>query len=78
MFTLFFTKENVVDYATAKTSDTKQFSVYFARMIAEGFYLPPSQFEAAFISSVHTTSDIRKTVDAMRRALEIRSLHEST
>ncbi len=70
MFTLFFTKAEVVDYATAATSDTKRFSHYFARMIEEGIYLPPSQFEAAFISSAHTPADIRKTVAAIERALE--------
>jgi glutamate-1-semialdehyde 2,1-aminomutase len=69
MFTLFFTSTNVVDYATAKSSDTKKFSRYFGEMLERGIYLAPSQFEAAFISSAHTTSDIDKTIAAADESL---------
>ena len=76
MFTLFFTKEKVIDYATAKTSDTKKFAAYFNLMLERGIYLAPSQFEAAFMSMAHTGVDIKKTLDAAEESLkEIFSSH---
>ncbi|MDE3057390.1 MAG: glutamate-1-semialdehyde 2,1-aminomutase [Bacteroidota bacterium] len=69
MFTLFFTEKNVVDYETAKTSDTKKFAVYFNEMLDRGIYLAPSQFEAAFMSDAHTDEDIERTIDAAERSL---------
>ncbi len=62
MFTLFFTNEKVTDYDSAKTSDTQKFSKYFNEMLNAGIYLPPSQFEACFISAVHTKKDLDKTI----------------
>ena len=70
MFTLFFTQQEVVDYDSAKTSDTKLFSGYFKEMLEKGIYLPPSQFEAAFISVAHTESDIEKTIVANEKSLK--------
>jgi glutamate-1-semialdehyde 2,1-aminomutase len=69
MFTVFFTDKQVTDFATASSSDTKKFSSYFGSMLEQGIYLPPSQFEAAFISFAHTRNDIEKTVSAMEVAL---------
>jgi len=69
MFTLFFTKEQVTDYDTAKTSDTKKFSAYFSSMLDQGVYLAPSQFEAAFMSTSHSPLDIERTLDASHKAL---------
>lgn len=69
MFTLFFTQKRVIDYETAKTSDTKKFAAYFSSMLEQGIYLAPSQFEAAFISIAHSTSDIDRTIEAAGRAL---------
>jgi len=69
MFTLFFTKEKVVDYETAKTSDTKIFASYFSSMLDQGIYLAPSQFEAAFISTAHSDADIERTMNAAETAL---------
>jgi glutamate-1-semialdehyde 2,1-aminomutase len=72
MITLFFTDKTVVDYDTASTSDTKRFGVYFRSMLEQGIYLPPSQFEAAFVSYAHTDKDIELTINAaevgMRKA----------
>jgi glutamate-1-semialdehyde 2,1-aminomutase len=68
MFTLFFTGTPVTDFATASTSDTAMFGRYFQAMLARGIYLPPSQYEAAFLSSAHTAADVRATVDAARQA----------
>lgn len=69
MFTLFFTEAEVVDYSSAKTSDTKAFASYYHAMLKQGVYLPPSQFEAAFLSTAHTEREIEKTVRAFRTAL---------
>ena len=69
MFTLFFTKERVVDYETAKTSDTKKFAAYFSSMLDQGIYLAPSQFEAAFMSAAHSDKDIDRTIRAAEKAL---------
>ena len=70
MFTLFFTEQKVVDYDTAKTSDTKKFGKYFGKMLEQGIYLPPSQFEAAFISTAHSAKDIDTTIKANYEALK--------
>lgn len=70
MFTLFFTNEKVFDFDTAKTSDTKLFVEYFNRMLESGIYLPPSQFEACFVSAAHTREDFDKTLEANRSALK--------
>jgi glutamate-1-semialdehyde 2,1-aminomutase len=69
MFTLFFTKEKVVDYETAKKSDTKKFALYFSSMLDQGIYLAPSQFEAAFMSAAHSNKDIELTISAAEKAL---------
>lgn len=69
MFTLFFTKEKVIDYETAKTSDTKRFALYFSSMLQQGIYLAPSQFEAAFMSGAHSDEDIERTINAAKKAL---------
>jgi glutamate-1-semialdehyde 2,1-aminomutase len=69
MFTLFFTDRAVTDYESAKSSDTGKFSIYFNSMLEQGIYLPPSQFEAAFLSLAHTPADIKKTLRANLKAL---------
>lgn len=66
---LFFTGEAVVDYASAKTSDTAAFSRYFLGMLNEGIHLAPSQFEAMFLSAAHSDGDIARTLDAAGRIL---------
>ena len=71
MITPFFTSERVRDFQTAVTSDTARFGVFFREMLSRGIYLPPSQFEAWFISGAHTARDIDKTVAAARDAMKI-------
>lgn len=71
MITLFFTKDSVYDYETAKKSDTKKYAEYFKSMLNQGIYLPPSQFEAFFISYAHTDADIDKTIQANKKALKV-------
>jgi glutamate-1-semialdehyde 2,1-aminomutase len=70
MFTLFFTAGPVRDYRTAKTSDTKRFAQFFIEMMEQGIYLPPSQFEAWFISLAHTQKDLDQTVEACDAAFK--------
>lgn len=69
MFCTYFTDTEVVDYKTAKTSDTQKFSRFFMGMLNRGINLAPSQFEAGFISLAHTKSDIDKTIDAAYKAM---------
>jgi len=69
MFTLFFATGKVIDYETAKKSDTKKFAAYFGSMLEQGIYLAPSQFEAAFMSAAHSDDDIEKTIKAAEKAL---------
>ena len=71
MLTPFFTAQRVRDYTSALTSDTAAFGLFFREMLARGIYLPPSQFEAWFISAAHSTRDIAKTVDGARAALQV-------
>jgi len=70
MFTLFFTAGPVRDYRTAKTSDTKRFAQFFIEMMEQGIYLPPSQFEAWFISLAHTQKDLDQTIEACDHAFK--------
>ena len=69
MLTLFFTSEPVLDYADAKESDTKRFGAFFTEMLGRGILLPPSQFEAMFVSAAHTDADIERTIEAARESL---------
>jgi glutamate-1-semialdehyde 2,1-aminomutase len=71
MMTWFFTPAPVTDYDTAKHSETGRFRRYFHAMIERGIYLPPSQFEALFVSAVHSDEDIARTVQAARESFEI-------
>jgi len=64
MFTLFFTGDEVHDYSSAKRADTGKYAKYFQGMLQAGVWLPPSQFEACFVSLAHTATDIEKTLDA--------------
>ncbi len=70
MFTLFFTEDEVVDFASAKRSDTRKYAEYFRRMLEQGIWLPPSQFEACFVSLAHTDRDLANTLKAADKALE--------
>jgi glutamate-1-semialdehyde 2,1-aminomutase len=69
MFTWFFTDHKVSDFTTAKTSDTAAFGRFHRAMLDAGIYLPPSQFEAAFLSAAHTEEDVQRTIQAAERSL---------
>ncbi|HEY0755260.1 MAG TPA: glutamate-1-semialdehyde 2,1-aminomutase [Ktedonobacteraceae bacterium] len=69
MFTIFFTTQPVHNYADAKTSDTQRFARFFWSMLRQGIYLPPSQFEACFVSLAFDDSMLEETLQATRTAL---------
>jgi glutamate-1-semialdehyde 2,1-aminomutase len=71
MITAFFCAGPVTDYASARSSDTARFGRFFHAMLERGVYLPPAQFEAAFVSLAHSETDIDDTVDAARGALAL-------
>jgi glutamate-1-semialdehyde 2,1-aminomutase len=70
MFTIFFTGTGtpVVDWSTAKQSNTERFAVFFRAMLENGVYLAPSQFEAGFLSTAHTDAEVEETIAAARNA----------
>lgn len=68
MFTLFFTDEPVRDWETANKCDRALFAKFFHAMLDEGVYMPPSQFEAAFLSAAHSDEDIEQTIAIARKA----------
>ncbi len=70
MACLFFTDRPVACYRDAQSSDTERFAAYFRSMLEQGIYLPPSQFEAFFISAAHSEEDIDRTIAANFRALQ--------
>jgi glutamate-1-semialdehyde 2,1-aminomutase len=70
MFTVFFTSAPVTDYQTARASDTDRYGGFFRAMLERGVYFPPSQFEACFVSLVHTFKDIDETIKAAREAFK--------
>ncbi|MBF8259655.1 MAG: hemL [Actinobacteria bacterium] len=69
MWTTFFQQGPVVDYATAKRSDTAAYAKYFHRMLARGVYIAPSQFEAGFVSLAHSRKDLDRTIAAAKYAI---------
>jgi glutamate-1-semialdehyde 2,1-aminomutase len=70
MLTIFFTSVPVRDYASARSCDTHRFARFFARMLEQGFLIPPSQFEAWFLSLAHTQEEVAATIEAAHRALK--------
>ena len=71
MFTWFFTEGPIADWDSAARSDTEAFAKFFRAMLGHGIYLPPSQFEAAFLGAAHKTSDIEKTISAAKAAFAV-------
>jgi glutamate-1-semialdehyde 2,1-aminomutase len=69
MLTLFFSQQPVTDAQTAERCDTARFAAFHRAMRAQGILLPPSQFEAWFVSLAHREEDIDRTIEAARKAL---------
>ena len=70
MLTAFFTPGPVIDWNTAKQSDTKWYGQFFHQMLEQGVYFAPSQFEATFLSTAHTTRVIEQTIKAAHAAFK--------
>ena len=70
MLTPFFTNTPVRDYQSALNADTQAYATFFREMLAQGIYLPPSQFEAWFLSAAHRERDVDRTVRAARTAFK--------
>jgi glutamate-1-semialdehyde 2,1-aminomutase len=68
MFTWFFQPGPVTDWNSASKSNTEAFGRFFRAMLDNGVYLPPSQYEAAFLSTAHTEEDIQKTIEAAKQS----------
>ncbi len=68
MFTGFFARQPVIDYQTARAADTDRYAGFFRAMLEGGVNLPPSQFEAAFLSDAHSAADIEGTLVAAKAA----------
>jgi len=71
MFTWFFAPGPVTDWTSAAKSDTEGFGRFFRSMLENGIYLPPSQFEAAFLGAAHTEHDVQQTIAAAKQAFAI-------
>ena len=69
MMNPFFTKGKVTNFEEAQTSDTKKFAIFFWEMIKNGVFLPPSQFEAWFLSSAISSRDVKKIAVAVDKAM---------
>jgi len=70
MFQLYFTDKEVYDYNSAKSADTEKFNQYFQTLLKNGVFIPPSQFECCFISSMHDEEDIQKTLEAVGKGIK--------
>jgi glutamate-1-semialdehyde 2,1-aminomutase len=68
MFTWFFQAGPVTDWDTASKSDTEAFGKFFRSILDQGVYLPPSQYEAAFLGATHSEEDVQRTVAAAKQA----------
>ncbi len=68
MWTWFFTEEPVTDFGSASTSDTAAFGRFHRAMLDAGVWLPPSQYEAAFLGTAHSDADIKETIEAAGKA----------
>jgi glutamate-1-semialdehyde 2,1-aminomutase len=69
MFTWFFTGQPVTDFASAASSDTEAFARFYRRMLEAGVWLPPSQYEAAFVGAAHGALEVERVLEAARGAL---------
>jgi glutamate-1-semialdehyde 2,1-aminomutase len=67
---LFFKEGGVTNFAEATQSDTNKFAEFFGKLIEQGIYIAPSQFEAMFISSAHSDKDLGYTADTIKSILD--------
>ena len=69
LYQIFFTNQPITNYTCAKSSNIKMFNAYFHELLKQGVFIPPSQFETCFTSTVHSPEDINCTVEAFDKAL---------
>jgi glutamate-1-semialdehyde 2,1-aminomutase len=75
LFQIYLTEKEVWNYDDAKTSDTDKFSIYFRKLLEEGVFIPPSQFECCFLSLMHNDEDIQNTLEIIDKGIKsIKSL----
>jgi len=70
MTQVYFTENEVYDYATAQQANSDEFLNYFRTLLENGVFIAPSQYECGFISSQHSKDDLDKTLEAMKLAFE--------
>ena len=68
LFSVFFTEQQVVDYAGAQSQEAFRYKAFFHSMLSQGVYLPPSAFEAWFLSAAHDDAAISQVIDALPAA----------
>ena len=68
---IFFTKEKVIDYTSAKTSNTTEYADYFKFMLEHGVHLAPAQFEAMFLSAAHRKEELDKVVELVQQYMKV-------
>jgi glutamate-1-semialdehyde 2,1-aminomutase len=66
----FFSSEDIVDFKSAQSSDTEKFKTFFWNMIENGVFLPPSQFEAWFLSTVLSNKDLKNIEKAIKTSMK--------
>jgi glutamate-1-semialdehyde 2,1-aminomutase len=71
MFTWFFNSGPVTDWESASKSNTEAFGKFFRAMLDGGVYLPPSQYEAAFLGATHTAEDVKVTIATAKQAFAV-------
>src|SRR5207253_875362 len=76
LLTPFFTDRPVRDYQSATSASTDRYGQFFRGMLARGIYLPPSQFEAWFLSTAHTERDVDRTIAAACAAMKEMTAHD--
>jgi glutamate-1-semialdehyde 2,1-aminomutase len=69
MYQIFFTEESVIDYKTVKTADNTKFMLFHEKLLENGIFVPPSQFESCFLSSEHSSQDTKYTVKVATKIL---------
>ena len=69
MLSPFFTDGEVTSYSDVLKCDTKKFAAYFRKMLENGIYVAPSQFEAMFVSDAHSQDDLDKTIKAIKNSI---------
>lgn len=70
MFQVFFSEQPIIDYESAKRSDTQKFKIAFQQLLKQGVFIPPSQFETCFLSNAHEKEDVENTIKAFEESLK--------